>query len=70
MAPLPMYAEDRSADERHRRGETNTPFYEAYNPFRCHQWERTDRLAGELCCAAMITGTALRHTRIGDPVLF
>jgi hypothetical protein len=27
-------------------------------------------LPGGLGCAAMITGTALRHTRIGDPVLF
>lgn len=25
--------------------------------------------AGGLCWAAMTTGTALRHTRIGDPVL-
>ena len=28
------------------------------------------RLFGGLCCAVMMTGTALRHTRIGDPVLF
>ncbi|GAA3610329.1 hypothetical protein GCM10022419_114160 [Nonomuraea rosea] len=26
-------------------------------------------LSGRLGCAAMMTGTALRHTRIGDPVL-
>jgi hypothetical protein len=26
--------------------------------------------SGGLGCAAMNTGTALRHTRIGDPVLF
>ncbi|CUW33233.1 hypothetical protein TUE45_pSRTUE45c_0601 (plasmid) [Streptomyces reticuli] len=26
--------------------------------------------SGGLRCAIMITGTALRHTRIGDPVLF
>jgi hypothetical protein len=27
-------------------------------------------LSGVLDCVPMTTGTALRHTRIGDPVLF
>ena len=31
-------------------------------------WRRL--LLGGLGCEAMNTGTALRHTRIGDPVLF
>jgi hypothetical protein len=33
-------------------------------------WGLASVLSGGLCCAAMISGTALRHTRIGDPVLF
>jgi hypothetical protein len=29
---------DLFAGERYRRGETGTPSYKAYNPFRRHQW--------------------------------
>jgi hypothetical protein len=29
---------DLFAAERYRRGETDTPSYEAYNPLRRHQW--------------------------------